>query len=281
MECANCHAENDSSVRYCQACGFALESIAAPSLALALNCPHCHASNRPDAPFCRHCGQYLDAPLARFAADRRKRSVLGVALSLLALIIAAAYVIYGHQAGSQALDLAAPLQRLPPVAAEPGPAPVDRFVTEREVLPPLATVEEPEPQPAVRPQAEPEPTTATATVAATVAAPEPAAHRAPPRKSQVAKAAASREPPAPADVSPAPRNPPPAAPARVSQTPVRPATPDWYAGLKAEIRRCADAGNFFSRLICTEQAKFHFCGPGKHWGEVPECVKAQTATNNY
>ncbi|MGB7479534.1 MAG: hypothetical protein WA924_04345, partial [Burkholderiaceae bacterium] len=57
------------------------------------------------------------------------------------------------------------------------------------------------------------------------------------------------------------------------------AAPDWYAGLKAELRRCAEKDNFISRGLCGERAKFRFCGDGNHWGEVPECVKTQETTN--
>jgi hypothetical protein len=71
------------------------------------------------------------------------------------------------------------------------------------------------------------------------------------------------------------------APAAVAP-PTKAKTSGWYRDLRAEMARCADGGNFFSRMICTEKAKFRFCGPGKHWGEVPECIQAQRqAGNNY
>jgi hypothetical protein len=68
------------------------------------------------------------------------------------------------------------------------------------------------------------------------------------------------------------------APAAVAP-PVKAKAASWYRDLQAEMARCADGGNFFSRMICTEKAKFRFCGPGKHWGEVPECIQAQSRAN--
>lgn len=55
--------------------------------------------------------------------------------------------------------------------------------------------------------------------------------------------------------------------------PARPSEPDWYVGLKEELRRCLGKDNFLSRTLCEEKAKFRFCMPGNQWGKVPECVR--------
>ena len=102
------------------------------------------------------------------------------------------------------------------------------------------------------------------------------AHRATARQapSSVAERAPEEKPRAPQPVARAAQEivrPPPAPAVRAGAA--------WYADLQAQLRRCASRDNFISRIVCSEKAKFHFCGPGKHWGEVPECVQAQTTSD--
>lgn len=56
-------------------------------------------------------------------------------------------------------------------------------------------------------------------------------------------------------------------------TKVRPADPDWYSALKKDLGSCNADANFFTRTLCVEKAKWRYCAPGNHWGEVTECVQ--------
>lgn len=47
---------------------------------------------------------------------------------------------------------------------------------------------------------------------------------------------------------------------------------NWYMGLRAAMGFCRSQGSYVARAICEQDARSRFCGPGNHWGQVPECV---------
>lgn len=134
----------------------------------------------------------------------------------------------------------------PQAASEPAPA----------AEPPPPEVREPvaEPAPAPKPKPAPRPATArkpkppepVVTPTVPVAPPKPAVAEAPPPPVQA---------------------PPPA--------PVVPAVPAWATALRDELAQCEAKGNFFTKAICAEQAKWRHCDPGDRWGKIPECTRPQ------
>jgi len=266
MRCSNCGTENQDDAAFCRACGHLLTTPAA-AIAAAHNisgatavaavdaiadsprCRHCQAPLAPGARFCGRCGQLTAAPavpietLARNYPPPPSARRGGGLLFGAALAAAVVLGIYWNQEHA-APPLLAGEPPLPPAVVAPAGTPAPPGAPAAELPPP-------------RPGAASQP-----------AEPVPA-HPAPTRKAgkTVHRSPAPAEPPTTAVAPAAPAAEPP---------PARPALPVWYAGLKAELRRCdIDSHNFFSRTYCKEKAKFHFCGPD-HWGQVPECVKTAT-----
>lgn len=96
------------------------------------------------------------------------------------------------------------------------------------------------------------------------------AHVWPPSVSASASASAPSSP-SPALSSPAEHAADGAAPARrVASRPGRSAR--WLNQLRAELAACE--GDFFTRTICREKAKFRHCAPADGWGKVAECPAA-------
>jgi membrane protease subunit (stomatin/prohibitin family) len=56
VECANCHAPNSSSAKFCSSCG---KPLAPPAPAAAAHCTQCGAALAPGAKFCGGCGTAL------------------------------------------------------------------------------------------------------------------------------------------------------------------------------------------------------------------------------
>ncbi len=285
MKCSSCHAENDDGAKFCRACGQALAPPPAAEPTVA--CRYCHALNKPGARFCISCGQLMPAPLAATAApmaaepfamadlaagtaqpaagQRRTGLALIIGILLLALIAAAAYWMVERQgasgAASSEVQLETQASDSEPVAAQ--------------TLEPEAGLEPEAPAPAAG--AAPEP-------AAPPQPDVPAAGAAAPAKAAAAekKKPTKTERQAPRVKSYDEENyPQPSGPDRTAKAPARAASAGWYVELKAELQRCASGGNFISRAVCSEKAKFRFCGAGNHWGEVPECIKSNDGSNSY
>jgi len=269
MKCSSCHAENDDGAKFCRACG---QSLAPPPAAEpTVACRYCHAPNKPGARFCISCGQLLPAPLAAAASpvtaepfampypaagQRRTGLVLIIGILLLVLIAAAVYWMVERQAVSSTPSSEVQLETQESdseAAAAKVAEPETGLESEAPALPPAA-----------------------------MAAPEAAA---PPP--DVSAAAEKKKPAKPERQAPRIKSydeenyPQPSGPDRTSKTPARAAAPGWYVDLKAELQRCANGGNFVSRAVCSEKAKFRFCGAGNHWGEVPECIKSNDGSNSY
>jgi len=204
------------------------------------------------------------------AGGGRRGLIVGVILLLLLGAAAAGYWKFGREAAPESNTVSFD----PAPATEPAP--------EAAVAPPVVEEANAPVEPAPAADAVVTPASALEPVSAPTPAPEPAAPVVPEKKvkpveKKPARAERAVEPPRSRD-EPIPPKPRPA-PAASEAAPAVPAAPDWYAGLKAELRRCAEKDNFISRGLCGEHAKFRFCGDGNHWGEVPECVKAQETTN--
>lgn len=209
---------------------------------------------------------------------------MGVAAAVVVLAIAGGWVWYRMPGAALPPTASPPIEPASAPLPEPA-APASEALPPAESAAPAAAVVEP-------PSAAPLPP---ASEAATEQVPQPskaATNSEPPKRpSEVeAPAKAPRQPairvrkptppPAPPPVEPpviAPVPPPITAPTPATP-PVRPAQPDWYTSLKAELNRCSGQ-NFINRVICEEKAKWQFCYPGNHWGEVPECVKSQRPEN--
>jgi len=285
VTCSHCQAENLDEAKFCRACG----QLLAPPPASTIPCPHCQAPNAPGSRFCVGCGASMQ-PAAVVAAPPpapapapvpadpvappvtpavahagKRRLIVGVILLLVLGAAAAVYWKFGRDAAPESNTVSFD----PAPAATPEPADPPAVVESADEPAAPAPAEDPVVTPETAPASEPAP------------APEPAAAVVPEKKSKPiekkpAKAERAVEPSRSRDEpGPPPRS--AAAPAEAAPAPA--AAPDWYAGLKAELRRCAEKDNFISRGLCGEHAKFRFCGDGNHWGEVPECVKAQETTN--
>lgn len=286
MKCSSCHAENDDGAKFCRACGQPLGPPPAPGPTVL--CSYCHAPNKPGARFCISCGQLLPVPFAAAASPmtaepfamaypaagtaqpaagpRRTGLALIIGILLLALIAAAVYWMAERQAASSApsseVQLEAQASDSEPLAAQ---AAEPEAGLESGAPAPSAAVAAPEPAASPQPDV-------------------PAAGAAAPAKAAAVekKKPAKTERQAPVVKSYDEENyPQPSGPDRTAKAPARAASAGWYVELKAELQRCANGGNFVSRAVCSEKAKFRFCGAGNHWSEVPECIKSNDGSNSY
>ena len=284
--CPRCGHSNKAFAKFCSSCGNGLAVSAPPPPPRRVERVSAEGSSSTTGAM---------PPRPALAKAQRKGSGLYVGIAVGLIAVASAWAAYYWKTkrdtpGPAAVAVSASAPES--VSSAPLATPVSPEPSQSASTPASTPVATPVAAPTVTPAPPMTPAAATTVPVAAPVAPQPIVPDsvpgpAPPRPQATPPKPSTvqgRRRPAPPPVAEQRPSPPPiAAPTPVSpppqpksaELPSRPSEPAWYVSLKAEVARCKEKDNFFSRTLCEERAKLHYCGPGDQWGKVPECVQPQ------